>query len=265
MKKTYSLLILILAFFSFTLNLKAISNITINNNKLVPTFDVNTHIYNVFVSKKTEIITINVTPDEGEVVTGGGSISLKKGLNVIEIISYIDEKMISKYVLNITRGDVSADKSIATLSNIKIENHELEFKSDIYSYNIDALEDENRLDIFYETSSPLSSVKLEGDVNLNKERNIINLIVTSGDKKSTKIYTIKVYKELEKSVSKEKKVSLFDGREPSKFELKLIIGGLILLFVIILSVLFYFIFIRKSNSYVVKLKKIKLPKRKKRT
>ena len=257
MKKIYTLIILIIAFFSFSLNVKGISNITINNNKLIPNFDVNTKVYNVFVSSKTEIITINVVADEGESVTGGGSISLKKGLNKIDIISYKDDVIVSKYLLNVVRGEVKPDKSVATLSNIKIENHELEFRSDVFSYNVEALDDEERLDITYEASSPTSNVKLEGDVILNKERNIISLIVTSEDKKNTNTYTIKVSKKQEDINVKEKKVSIFDGRDFTKYELKIIIGALISLGVVILGVLFYFMFIKKSKRYVVKVKSVK--------
>lgn len=265
MKKISYLFLLIVVFFSFSLKVKGISNITINNNKLIPVFDVNIDVYNVFVSSKTEIITINVVPDEGEIVTGAGSISLKKGLNKIEIIGYKNDIVVNKYILNITRGEVKPDKSIATLSNIKIENHEFEFRSDVYSYNIEAKEDEDRLNIFYETSSPTSSVVMEGDVILNKERNIINLIVISEDKKTTNTYTIKVTKEIKELKIKEKKTSIFDGREPTKYELKIIIGGLILVFVIIISILFYYIFIRKGKRYRIKSKDIKFFNIKKKT
>ena len=261
MKKIYALLLLIIAFFSFGLNVKGISDISINNNKLVPNFDINTKIYNVFVSSKTEIITINVTPEEGEVISGGGSVSLKKGLNEVEIISYIDEEVSSKYVLNIVRGDVKTDKSVATLSSIKIDNHQLEFRSDVYSYNIDALDDEDRLNISYETTSPTSSVKVNGDIILNKERNIINLVVTSEDKKSTNTYTIKVSKNIDEINGSDKKSSIFDGRDFTKYELKLIIGGLVAIGVFILSTLFYFMFFKKSKRFKVRFKKFGLKRK----
>lgn len=265
MKKIYVLFLLIIVFFSFNLKVKGITNITINNNKIVPNFDINTKIYNVFVSNKTEIITINVVPDEDEIVTGGGSISLKKGLNIIEIISYKDDVMKDKYVLNITRGDIKPEKNVATLRDITIENHEFEFRSDVYSYNIEALENEDRLNVTYETTSPTSSVKMEGDVILNKERNIINLIVTSEDKKVTNTYTIKVSKNIEKMNVRKQKTSIFDGREPTKYELKLIVGGLVLIFVIIICSLFYCMFIKKGKRYKVKVKKFKFFDSRKRT
>ena len=85
MKKLYLILTLLITFFSFTINSKAITNITINNNTLVPEFNKEMNVYNVFVNPNIEIITINITKEENEIVTGGGSISLKKGLNIIKI------------------------------------------------------------------------------------------------------------------------------------------------------------------------------------
>ena len=54
MKKILNLLTLLIIFFSFYLNLNAISNISINNNNLVPEFNNNTKVYNVFVKEDVE-------------------------------------------------------------------------------------------------------------------------------------------------------------------------------------------------------------------
>ena len=58
MKKLYLILTLLITFFSFTINSKAITNITINNNTLVPEFNKEMNVYNVFVNPNIEIITI---------------------------------------------------------------------------------------------------------------------------------------------------------------------------------------------------------------
>lgn len=55
MKKTF----LLLTFFLFITNVKAINNITINNNQIIPEFNKSVKTYNVFVNDETEIITIN--------------------------------------------------------------------------------------------------------------------------------------------------------------------------------------------------------------
>ena len=84
MKKTF----LLLTFFLFITNVKAINNITINNNQIIPEFNKNIETYNVFVNDEIEIITINAEIEENEEVTNLGSKSLKRGLNTFVITSY---------------------------------------------------------------------------------------------------------------------------------------------------------------------------------
>lgn len=253
MKKIYIFLTLLLSFFSFTIKPSGITNISINNNSIVPEFNAKTKVYNVFVNSKTEIITINVEKGENELVTGGGSISLKKGLNIIEIISYIDERIIDKYTLNITRGEYTPDKNDATLRTLTVANFNIDFNSNTYSYEIDA-GTSKRLDIKYEANNPNSKIKLKGDIDLPNEENIIEITVTSEDKKSSNTYTLKVKKTPEANKGVENKKSIFDKKEFTPFELKLIIISLIAACLIILGVLFYIIFIKTKYNYHIKYK-----------
>lgn len=250
MKKIYIFLTLLVTFFSFTQKEYAITNININNNKIIPEFDKNTKVYNVFVNKNIQIITINVTKEENEVVTGSGSVSLKKGLNVIEIISYINDTQVEKYTLNITRGEYVLDKKDATLSSLKVGSFDINFDSNTFSYEIDA-PTSKRLNITYEATNPSSKVKLKGDVDLNKKENIIEVIVTSQDKKHTNTYTLKINTTKEKNKGVENKESIFDEKEFSPFELKLIIIGIIAGALLILGILFYIIFIKTKYNYKI--------------
>lgn len=250
MKKLTLISLLIITFFSFTVSLKGITNISINNNKIIPEFSKNTKEYNVFVSSKTEIIKIIVESEEGEIITGEGSKSLKMGLNVLEIISYKNEEEKEKYTLNIVRGEVENNENDALLNKLYINNHEIDFKSDNFTYKINANNDEKSLEITYETLNPLTTVKLVGDVNLNKETNIIKLEVTSENKKNTNVYTIKVKKEIEDKII-EKKESLFDTKNFSSFQLKLIRIGIIAGIIIFLTLIFYFLFIKNRTTNIV--------------
>lgn len=260
MKKIYTLIILLLTFFCFNENYKALTNISINNNKLIPEFDINTKVYNVYVSSKTEIITINVSPEEGEIITGNGSKSLKKGLNEIEIISYKNNEQSDYYKINIYRGEIKNNTSDATLKCLDVEGYELNFDSNTFSYFIDANEKDTRAILNYETNSPTATVKVTGDINLNKTKNIIKLNVTSENKKVTNTYKVTIYKEIEEIEQKEKKTSLFDGRDFNSYELKLIIASIVIVILIILGILFYLLFIKKTKEYYVKIKCIHLPK-----
>lgn len=254
MKKVLTLL---LTFFSFIWSFNALNNITINNNKLIPSFEKEITSYNVFVNDKIEIITVNADIEEGETVTGCGSKSLKKGLNEIEIHVYKENILEKKYILNVVRGEIEYDKNDATLKNLIIENHEINFRSDTYEYIIDANEEEKDIIISYEASNPKSQIKLTGNTNLTKEENIIKIEIKSENKKSTNEYIIKVNKNQKKN-DKKNNVSIFDKKEFSKFELKMIIIALILIGILILGILFYFIFIKKRKKYKLIIKNINL-------
>lgn len=251
MKKARILLTLLFAFFLFDLKIKAITNITINDYSLIPEFDVNTKIYNVYVSEDTEIIGINVMKSDNEIITGSGSKSLKKGLNIIEIKSYINDELISEYTLNIIRGELKTDKKSSTLKSLKIKNYSIDFDSDIFEYTINALEQDDYINVSYITNNPLATVKLTGDTYLTKKENIIKIEVTSEDKKNKSTYVLNVIKNIKDNEITAIKKSVFDNKKFDEFDLKLIRIGLYTIGVIIFFVLFYLIFIKKRTNKVL--------------
>ncbi len=193
MKRVSFLLVFIISFFILKIKLLAISDISISSYNISPIFDKNIHVYNVYVEENREIITLQVNKEENEIVTGSGSKSLKKGLNVFIINEYEGEKVDNSYTINIVRGDyISYDSSY--LSNLTIQGYDIDFSKDKYVYIID-VHDESFLDVDYSLESSLSSARLSGDLFLNKSENTINIKVTNKDKSSSKVYTIIAYKE----------------------------------------------------------------------
>lgn len=254
MKKEFTLLMMFIAFFLCVNNLKAISNITINNNQLIPSFDKSIHVYNVFVDESVQIITINVSEEDGEIITGSGSKSLKIGLNNIEIVSYINGEINSSYILNITRGEVVYDKENASLKTLEIVGYNIDFKSDKYNYEIEAKENDESLIINYKPVNPLSKVKVYGDLFLNKEDNKIIIEVISEDKKHSSSYEIKVKKDLNILV-KDPKENIFKNHKFTSIELKIIRITIITIVLISITLLIYFIFIKKRTNKVLYIKR----------
>ena len=246
MKRLY-LLTLLIVFFSCNLHLSAITDISIKGVTLSPEFNVSTKVYNAFVSVDTEIIGINVTKSAEEVVTGSGSISLKKGINELEIISYIDEKEIDRYVINVTRGNYEYNKKDATLANISIEGIDFNFESGVFDYTLSVPEEKESVSISYLATNPNSKVKLKGNTNLFQKENVITLTVTSEDKKNVNTYTLNIQKMITSKVSKETKTSFFDLKDLDDFDLKLIRIALIFFATITLGTLFFFMFIKKKK------------------
>lgn len=242
MKKTF----LLLTFFLFITNVKAINNITISNNQIIPEFNKSVKTYNVFVSDETEIITINAEIEENEEVTNLGSKSLKRGLNTFVITSYINNEVNTSYTLNITRGSSMYDKETSVLEILEIDGLELNFKSDVFNYTVKS-NDINNIKVNYLTPNPKMNVKVSYNLNTSKENNLITIKVTSENKKNTNTYKINIKKDV-KDNKRVTKTSIFDNKKYDKFELKLIKIGIIIFILSIILVFFYIIFLRKKNS-----------------
>lgn len=237
MKKSLSLL---LTFFLFTIKLNAIENISINRETLVPDFSKETRVYNVYVLSSTEIITINATGEENELITGTGSKSLKKGLNVFEINSYINDILTESYTLNITRGEDVFDNETSRLEDLSITGYNIDFKSDNFNYEISLNEDEN-LEVIYKVSNPKMNVKV------SETNDLITIKVISENKKNESVYVVKINKEV-KVNAVALKSSFFDKKKFDNFELKIIRISIISVIFIIMSVLFYLIFVKYKKK-----------------
>lgn len=237
MKKSLSLL---LTFFLFTIKLNAIENISINRETLVPDFSKETRVYNVYVLSSTEIITINATGEENELITGTGSKSLKKGLNVFEINSYINDILTESYTLNITRGEDVFDNETSRLEDLSITGYNIDFKSDNFNYEISLNKDED-LEVIYKVNNPKMNVKV------SETNDLITIKVISENKKNESVYKVKINKEV-KANAVALKSSFFDKKKFDKFELKIIRISIISVVFIIMSVLFYLIFVKYKKK-----------------
>lgn len=236
--------------FSFFFLIKityALENISINNLDLIPNFDKNIKVYNIYTSKNTEIITINTVIEANETVTGGGSKSLKKGLNVFTINSYFDNKLNKVYTLYITRGEETYEKSDAHLDSLEIENVSFEFESDKFEYVIETEKDVALNKINYLSRNPNSVVNIKTNKDLDENKNEIIVKVTSEDKKNKNTYKILINTRSDSEKISSKK-SIFDNKNFDEVDLKIIRIAIISVIVIGLGIIFYFIFIKKRPN-----------------
>lgn len=197
MKNIFLYIIVIsIAFFSFSLNIFGITNLIVNEGTLVPYFDKTIYKYNIYLSEKNEYININYTKEEtDDYVEGIGKIPLKKGVNNLKVYVKKLNGTSQVYTIVAYRGyEEIKDYESATLTDLKIVGHNIEFDENVFEYIINIDENENELDINYVPKSEYSHVRLTGNTNLSKTENIITLTVTSKDEKITNIYTIKVNK-----------------------------------------------------------------------
>jgi hypothetical protein len=206
-----------ITFFSFAINLNALTNIIIDKGSLVPYFNKTIHKYNLFVSEDTEYINISfIKESTDDYITGGGKITLKRGENILNIVVNKTDGSKDEYIINVSRGyKVIKDYSSATLKKLEIKGYNINFDSNVYEYNIDIEENVTELTFDYEATSEYAKVILEGNSNLNKSENKIYITVSSHDEKITNVYTITVNKLITtfNEETNEKKISRSFTRE----------------------------------------------------
>ena len=171
MNKVIKIVIVIIIFF---FNAIKLSSLSVSNYSLSPLFDKDIYIYNVFTEEDREIISISHS--ESDNVSGNGTFSLKRGLNVFYVS--IDNKI---YTLNIYRGKYYSLKSNAYLKELKINNQDINFSYNVFDYYIQKDDD---LSITYTLFNESSLVTID------EEEDKVVIEVTSEDLVNKNVYNI---------------------------------------------------------------------------
>ena len=99
------------------------------------------------------------------------------GENTVKINVTAEDGTVGTYVIVVNRKEkLSSDNSIKSLV---IKGYELDFKSDIYQYNLQ-IDGEEKLDINIELNDEKAKYKIKGNNNL-KNKSIIEIEVTAED------------------------------------------------------------------------------------
>lgn len=170
----------------------ALSNIKVNNEELIPSFDKEIKVYNYYTD--SESVNINVKKDKNEIVNGEGVYTLDNNYKKIIISSNID----NDYVINVFKNYDKREYDSSELLSLNIDGYNINYNKDIYDYDI-TLNNENNLNIKYEVNDN-TSVVITGNGNFNKSNNLIKIEV--GDK----IYNIHAHKTIKVSYSKDREI-----------------------------------------------------------
>lgn len=168
----------------------ALSNIKVNNEELIPSFDKEIKVYNYYTD--SESVNINVKKDKNEIVNGEGVYTLDNNYKKIIISSNID----NDYVINVFKNYDKREYDSSELLSLNIDGYNINYNKDIYDYDI-TLNNENNLNIKYEVNDN-TSVVITGNGNFNKSNNLIKIEV--GDK----VYNIHAHKTIKVSYSKDR-------------------------------------------------------------
>ena len=172
-------------------------------------FNSNTTTYNVEV----DVASINVTAVANHnkaTVTGAGKKDLNYGNNKIEIVVTAENGSKKTYTLNITRKDTRSTDN--TLSKIEIDAGTINFKSDVFTYNIDVLENVTSINVTAVANHNKATVTGAGKHDLKYGNNKIEIVVTA-ENGSKKTYTLNVNRKDNRSGdNKLKSLSVSEGK-----------------------------------------------------
>lgn len=222
---------------------------------LSPAFNKTVTQYNVVVGTTVTAIDVLATPEDSEArVSVYGNTSLNEYLNTINVVVTAQNGTTKTYTIYVTKTD-TPELANANLENLAVENFTLdpEFSNDVTNYNITIGSNINELNILAVPSNSNATVSITGNENLKFGENVINITVTAEDSKTTKTYTINVYKE---TVEEElERVALLnesvdndlDDKEFNN-ELIIIISAFVGAIAVVLSVFFIYEYVKKKNK-----------------
>ena len=187
--------------------------IKMTKNKYKYSVKVNNNVTRVNISAIAEHPdTLAIVNDNRDLVEGSNIITLT-------VTAPNGEKKI--YELDVIRDSLVSTN--ADLLDLKIENYDLDFSSNVNKYKL-TIKGEKELKISYVVDSNKSNVEVIGNSKL-RHGSIIKIKVTAEDNKTVNIYEIKILKDIKKTL--------------------LFIGGIVLLIIIIIVLIS---FSNKQNS-----------------
>lgn len=205
-----------------TKSLPKSSDITLKSLTIKPgkiAFDKNNFQYKVDIEYNIENIEVTAVPtsDKADIKIEQPE-KLEIGENIISIIVTAEDGTTGKYIIVVNK--LEKPSSEATIKNITIKGYTLDFKSDIYKYELE-IEDDNKLDIEVELNDDKAKYQILGNNNL-KNNSIITIQVEDEDG-TIKNYKIKVLKLVETNSS-----SIFE-----KINLVSLVGFIVLVSIIL--------------------------------
>lgn len=244
MKKTFICLLAVLTFFLFS-EVKALENIIIDDFELSPRFNKDIFIYNVFVNNDTSVININAVPSKNEtIINGNGTFNIDENFTKFTIEVMNENKNIEKYEINVYKNyKKTSDTSSSKLIKLEIKGYDIEFSPNKLNYNIN-IEDENYLEISYETENDDSKVILTGNENLKYGNNEILITVYSKDEKNKTIYNINVnkLKNVFNDISSDNNVVIMSSSQKNLLKV-----GIVVVAFIVELILYKILFPRRKN------------------
>lgn len=224
--------ILLIISLLFCIKVKAIENITINNENLSPIFNSDIKVYNYFTY--SDSINIQVKSKENEQVTGSGVFSLNDDLTTFKITSNDKE-----YTINVFKN-YHKEELTPVLNDLIIEGYDINFDTNIHEYDIN-IKDETHLNINYDLSNDEAYVSITGNGNFNSSDNIIKINVNNKDE-----YIIHAHKSMNVSLIEDTN----EYKELSGIKKEIVILLIVTISCTLVFLFYYSLFINKTTLHI---------------
>lgn len=224
--------ILLIISLLFCIKVKAIENITINNESLSPVFNSEIKVYNYFTY--SDSINIQVKSKENEQVTGSGVFSLNDDLTTFKVTSNDKE-----YTINVFKN-YRKEELTPVLNDLIIEGYDINFDTNIHEYDIN-IKDETHLNINYDLSNDEAYVSITGNGNFNSSDNIIKINVNNKDE-----YIIHAHKSMNVSLVEDTN----EYKELSGIKKEIVILLIVTISCTLVFLFYYSLFINKTTLHI---------------
>lgn len=224
--------ILLIISLLFCIKVKAIENITINNENLSPIFNSDIKVYNYFTY--SDSINIQVKSKENEQVTGSGVFSLNDDLTTFKVTSNDKE-----YTINVFKN-YHKEELTPVLNDLIIEGYDINFDTNIHEYDIN-IKDETHLNINYDLSNDETYVSITGNGNFNSSDNIIKINVNNKDE-----YIIHAHKSMNVSLVEDTN----EYKELSGIKKEIVILLIVTISCTLVFLFYYSLFINKTTLHI---------------
>lgn len=224
--------ILLIISLLFCIKVKAIENITINNENLSPVFNSEIKVYNYFTY--SDSINIQVKSKENEQVTGNGVFSLNDDLTTFKVASNDKE-----YTINVFKN-YHKEELTPVLNDLIIEGYNINFDTNIHEYDIN-IKDETHLNINYDLSNDEAYVSITGNGNFNSSDNIIKINVNNKDE-----YIIHAHKSMNVSLVEDTN----EYKELSGIKKEIVILLIVTISCTLVFLFYYSLFINKTTLHI---------------
>lgn len=224
--------ILLIISLLFCIKVKAIENITINNENLSPIFNSDIKVYNYFTY--SDSINIQVKSKENEQVTGSGVFSLNDDLTTFKVTSNDKE-----YAINVFKN-YHKEELTPVLNDLIIEGYDINFDTNIHEYDIN-IKDETHLNINYDLSNDEAYVSITGNGNFNSSDNIIKINVNNKDE-----YIIHAHKSMNVSLVEDTN----EYKELSGIKKEIVILLIVTISCTLVFLFYYSLFINKTTLHI---------------